>query len=94
MFGDRPGWLDRIVKPPDPRELVRKWQSDLRKESRQLERTIWNIQREEKAAHKNVKEAAKRGDMASAKVRVFSFDICCCCCFSRCSSWCSWAGTC
>ena len=71
MFGDRPAWLDRIIKPPDPRELVRKWQSELRKESRQLERTIWNIQREEKAAHKNVKEAAKRGDMASAKVMGF-----------------------
>ena len=94
MFGDRPGWLDRIVKPPDPRELVRKWQSDLRKESRQLERTIWNILREEKAAHKNVKEAAKRGDMASAKVRVCSLAVCCCCCFSRCSSRCSWAGAC
>ena len=68
MFGDRPAWLDRFIKPPDPKELVRKWQSELRKESRQLERTIWNIQREEKAAHKNVKEAAKRGDIASAKV--------------------------
>ena len=83
---DRPGFLDRFVKKPDPKvhtsgklrcphvlpladalhpqELVRKWQSDVRKESRTLERTIWSIQREEKAAHKNVKEAAKRGDMA------------------------------
>ena len=59
---------DFFVKPPDPKELVRKWQTDLRKEQRSLERTIREIQRSEKEAKKMVTESAKRGDMASAKV--------------------------
>ncbi|KAK9799789.1 hypothetical protein WJX73_008465 [Symbiochloris irregularis] len=59
---------DFFVKPPDPKELVRKWQTDLRKEQRTLERTIREIERSEKNAKKMVTESAKRGDMASAKV--------------------------
>ena len=57
-----------MVKEPDPKELVRKWQSQLRTEQRQLERSIRDIQFEEKKIHKSIKEAAKRNDLGSAKV--------------------------
>ncbi|KAK9804420.1 hypothetical protein WJX72_011763 [[Myrmecia] bisecta] len=53
---------------PDPKELVRKWQADLRTEQRKIERQIREIQRDEKVAQKQVKECAKRNDMQSAKV--------------------------
>lgn len=32
--------LKFLVKEPDPKELVRKWQADLRGQTRQLERQI------------------------------------------------------
>ncbi|KAG1677803.1 hypothetical protein FOA52_008567 [Chlamydomonas sp. UWO 241] len=54
-------------KQPDPKELVRKWQQDLRKEQRGLDRQIRDIQFEEKKVQKAIKDAAKRGDMDSAK---------------------------
>uniref|UniRef100_A0A7R9V9N9 Uncharacterized protein n=1 Tax=Chlamydomonas euryale TaxID=1486919 RepID=A0A7R9V9N9_9CHLO len=54
-------------KQPDPKELVRKWQQDLRKESRTLDRQIRDIQFEEKKVQNAIKEAAKRGDIGSAK---------------------------
>lgn len=68
MFRDKKQLKDYFVKPPDPKELVRKWQADLRKEQRSLERTIRDIQRSEREAKKMVTDNAKRGDMASAKV--------------------------
>lgn len=55
------------VAQPDPKELVRKWQQQLRTEQRGLERQIREIQFEEKKIQKVIKEAAKRGDMASVK---------------------------
>lgn len=59
--------LDYFRKPADPKDLVRKWQADLRGEQRGLERQIRDLQREEKAAAKNVRDAAKRGDVAGAR---------------------------
>mmetsp|Transcript_17088 Transcript_17088/g.51069 ORF Transcript_17088/g.51069 Transcript_17088/m.51069 type:complete len:228 (-) Transcript_17088:4012-4695(-) len=55
-------------KKPEPRELVRKWQGMLRTETRHLDTQIREISREEKMAQKQIKEAAKRGDMQSAKL--------------------------
>jgi charged multivesicular body protein 3 len=46
----------------DPKELVRQWQAQLRKEGRQLERQILGIQREEEKVKRSLKEAAKKGD--------------------------------
>ncbi|GLC32973.1 hypothetical protein PLESTM_000010000 [Pleodorina starrii] len=51
----------------DPKELVRKWQATLRAEQRGLDRQVRDIQFEEKKVHKAIREAAKRGDMGSAK---------------------------
>lgn len=71
MFGERKTVVQNIqeffVKPPDPKELVRKWQSDIRKEQRNLEKQIRDNSRLEKVAQKQIREAAKRNDMASAK---------------------------
>ncbi len=54
MFGQKKGLLDVFKKPVDPKELVRKWQSDLRQEQRGLERQIREIDREKKNAEKQV----------------------------------------
>lgn len=59
--------LKIFQKQPDPKELVRKWQQDLRKQSRAMERQIRDIQFEEKKVQKAIKEAAKRGDLGSAR---------------------------
>lgn len=57
-----------FVKPPDPKELVRKWQSDIRREQRQIDKAIRDNDRLEKTAQKQIKEAAKRSDMTTAKL--------------------------
>lgn len=33
-------WLDKVLRRPDPKELVRTWQAALRKEQRGIERQI------------------------------------------------------
>lgn len=60
--------ISKVFKKPDPKELVRKWQADLRTEQRKIERQIRDIQFEEKKVHKVIKDAAKRNDMATCKV--------------------------
>ncbi|GAX75605.1 hypothetical protein CEUSTIGMA_g3049.t1 [Chlamydomonas eustigma] len=56
-----------FFKQEDPKELVRKWQADLRSQTRAIDRQIRDIQFEEKKVQKSIKDAAKRGDMGSAK---------------------------
>lgn len=57
----------------DPKELVRKWKASLRSEIRRTEREINALVLEQKKAAGMVKDAAKRNDMKSAKVRnIFS----------------------
>lgn len=85
MFNQRTSVLDYLRKPVDPKELVRKWQSDLRAEVRKTERSILGpcgverrccpgtathteIEREKKKTEKAIRDAAKRNDLASAKV--------------------------
>ena len=60
MFPEKRNPLDFFKKKQDPKELVRKWQSDMRSEQRRLERSIMNIQREEKLAQKQVITACSR----------------------------------
>lgn len=52
----------------DPKELVRKWKSTIRSEIRRTEREINSLILEQKKASAMIKDAAKRNDMASAKV--------------------------
>jgi len=54
--------------PPDPKEQVKKWKSEMRAESRKLDRQINKIQREEQKVKLSIKQAAKRGDRATAKM--------------------------
>lgn len=54
----------------DPKELVRKWKSSIRSEIRSTEREMNSLILEQKKATASIKEAAKRNDMTSAKVRV------------------------
>lgn len=56
-----------LLHPPT-QELVRKWQADIRSQQRALERQIRDLERDRKNAEKQVREAAKRGDMRSAKM--------------------------
>eukprot|EP00163_Fabomonas_tropica_P012705 TRINITY_DN2404_c0_g1_i1.p1 TRINITY_DN2404_c0_g1~~TRINITY_DN2404_c0_g1_i1.p1 ORF type:complete len:215 (-),score=70.24 TRINITY_DN2404_c0_g1_i1:137-781(-) len=60
------GWL--FKKPPTPKELARKWQLQLRRDMRALDREIRAIQQEENKVKKSIKEAAKKGQMSSAKL--------------------------
>eukprot|EP00775_Hariotina_reticulata_P002794 gene2794-3087_t len=60
--------IQKAFRKPDPKELVRKWQAELRAEQRKIDRQIRDIQFEEKKVHKTIKDAAKRNDMATCKV--------------------------
>ncbi|KFM24085.1 Vacuolar protein sorting-associated protein 24-like protein 1 [Auxenochlorella protothecoides] len=55
-------------KKEDPKQLVRTWQSTIRKEIRGIDRQILDMQREQRGAVKLIKDAAKRGDVTSAKI--------------------------
>ena len=67
MSKDKMGLFGKS-KPADPKELVNQWSKQLRKEGYSLDRQIRQIQRSEQAAVKSIKDAAKKGDSASAKV--------------------------
>ncbi|KAK2166399.1 hypothetical protein LSH36_39g00095 [Paralvinella palmiformis] len=55
-------------KKKDAKEVVKEWQTKLRKEQRVLERQIYGIQKEEGKAKQSLKMAAKRGETTSCKV--------------------------
>ena len=55
-------------KPADPGALVKEWSKAIRKEGYGLDRQIRQIQRQEQAAIRSIKEASKKGDSASAKI--------------------------
>lgn len=63
MFAN--GW--NIFKKEDPKELVRKWKSNIRTEIRSTDREINSLVQEQKKAAVAIKEAAKRNDMVTAK---------------------------
>jgi len=67
-----PGVLDSIStfifgKRLTPEEYVKKWKRDLNKERRELDKNIRGIEREELKVKREIKAAAKRGDLSSAK---------------------------
>lgn len=49
-------------KAPDPKEQVKEWSKNIRKEDNKLSRQINAIQREEAKVKRSLKEAAKKGD--------------------------------
>jgi charged multivesicular body protein 3 len=61
--------LEMLVgKKLTPEEQVRKWKSSLRKEERELDKTVRKIDQEEVKTKKFIKDAAKRGDSKSCKM--------------------------
>jgi len=66
--GEGGSGLAAAFAPPDPKEQVRKWKSEMRSEQRKVDRQIRGIQREEEKVKKSVKESAKRGDTGTAKM--------------------------
>lgn len=48
------GLKELVLPEPDPKELVRKWQSDLRKETRNLDRQIRGKDKIGQARHHHV----------------------------------------
>jgi len=60
-------------KKEDPKELVRKWKGQIRTDMRSTDREIQSLLMEQKKAATAIKEAAKRNDMVSAKVRTATF---------------------
>jgi len=49
-------------KKPSPEEYVKKWKRELKKEERNLDRSIRSIELEEQKIKKSIKELAKKGD--------------------------------
>ena len=63
--------MDKIVaffKPPDPKTLAIQWQSQIRKEQRQLDAQVRDIERELAKTRREIKACLKRKDARSAKV--------------------------
>ena len=58
------GWS----KAPDPKEQVKEWKKQMRGEERKLDRQIQKIKNEETKVKQSIKQAAKRGDMSTAKL--------------------------
>lgn len=55
-------------KPPTPEESVKKWRAELRKEIRNLDRSVVHIEREEFKVKAQIKQLAKRQDMSGVKL--------------------------
>jgi charged multivesicular body protein 3 len=51
-----------------PEEVVRKWQRELRKEERNIDRSIRDLEREEQKVKLEIKQMAKRGDQKTARI--------------------------
>jgi charged multivesicular body protein 3 len=57
-----------VGKKLTPEEQVRKWRQSVRKQERDLDKTIRNIDMEQTKAKKLIKEAAKRKDEKSCRI--------------------------
>ncbi|KAI9024028.1 Snf7-domain-containing protein [Hyaloraphidium curvatum] len=67
-MSDGPSLFQRLLgKQPTPDELVRKWRSNIRAQDRELDRQLRGIAAEEEKIKRTMKQAAKRGDVASCR---------------------------
>mmetsp|Transcript_10075 Transcript_10075/g.27438 ORF Transcript_10075/g.27438 Transcript_10075/m.27438 type:complete len:223 (-) Transcript_10075:851-1519(-) len=64
------GLLDSIRRliSPDPKEVVRKWRREIRKQKNALSRDMRNLQVQQKKAEQSIRAAAKRNDEKSMRV--------------------------
>ncbi|VEU24000.1 DEKNAAC105234 [Brettanomyces naardenensis] len=60
--------VKKLIFGPDPREQYRKCQSTIRRNKRQMDRQIQDLQKLEKKTKSLIKQAAKKGDLKSAKL--------------------------
>ncbi|GBG67885.1 hypothetical protein CBR_g1004 [Chara braunii] len=68
MSGMSSSFVSMFKPKPNPQQQLREWQRKLRNEQRNIERQIREISRDGVGVQKEIKIAAKRGDMQSAKV--------------------------
>lgn len=61
-------FVKRAIWGPDPKEQYRKCQTALRRNKRQMERQIQDLNRVEKKTKGLIRKAAKKGDIKSAKM--------------------------
>jgi len=63
--------MEKIIaffKPPDPKQLAKQWQSNIRKEQRRIDVNINDIKRECAKSTREIKTCLKRQDVNSARV--------------------------
>lgn len=65
--------IKKMIWGPDPKEQYRKCQSTIRKNKRQMERQIQDLQRLEGKTKRMIRDAAKKGDMKSARMYAREF---------------------
>jgi len=69
--------MDKIIqffKPADPKQVAKKWQSNIRSEQRRLDSQINDIKRELSKTTREIKQCLKRSDVNSA--RVLAMQVC------------------
>jgi charged multivesicular body protein 3 len=62
-------WVTSLTKK-DPKEVVRKCRAEIRSQKRDIDRNISNLTVEQRKAERSIREAAKRNDIQSARVRL------------------------
>jgi charged multivesicular body protein 3 len=61
--------LDKLFgKKKDPNELAKEWKKNIRQSGRELDRSLRDLAQEEQKIKLSVKQAAKKGDMESARI--------------------------
>ncbi|GAA5906022.1 hypothetical protein JCM6882_003538 [Rhodosporidiobolus microsporus] len=60
--------INRLIWGPTPQEKVRKWQSQLKKEQRSLEREIHQLDLANSKVKADIKKLAQKGDTKNAKL--------------------------
>lgn len=69
FFGKAASKVASVFQPKiDPKEAVRNWCKEIRSEGYRTDRIIREIEREKKKAEKLIKQYAKEGNLASAKI--------------------------
>ncbi|GAA5878924.1 hypothetical protein JCM16303_007233 [Sporobolomyces ruberrimus] len=60
--------LNRLIWGPTPQEKVRKWQSQLKSQSRSLDREIHQLDLSQSKVKAEIKKLAQRGDLKNSKI--------------------------
>lgn len=64
-------WVTSLTKK-DPKEVVRKCRAEIRCQKRDIDKNISNLTVEQRKAERSIREAAKRNDIQSARVRLLA----------------------